>query len=490
MFILSNLRKVVPLVLGLLFFTAEENLLALHETYTPFEIIQTPSKFKSLLFKKEQELAKFSADSLEFYKERAIQAARDNDVVKASEYLESYVKYSGEHGFVDTAYFERFDGTPEFDELHRNYSLNFSWLNFFYLFSALIGFFIGFMLLLLKKKDKTAILLISTFVLVHSVFIFHLFLFLTKLQFRVPDTLFMSSIFSYLYGPLIYFYFKRITLNYKFRKIDLLHGIPTILIIFFTIPVFMMPSSEKLNVMLGVSYLDKMPYLQYGFSTKLLSLLIYGFLTLRVYLKNRQRMFLSKEAHKWIRNLVTLTQVYVLSYFIYGFIIIKIIPRFEFLYHLQIIAMASMVLYIGHKTYLRPNLLNPGLSRPKHKYVKSGLTPSFSAELKKQLLDLLEVDKIYRQNDINLARVSEHLGTTRHNASQVINEHFGLNFFELINSYRIQEAQEILKENRNSKRNIIDVAYEVGFNNKVTFNKSFRKQLSVTPSQFVSSLKA
>jgi len=442
----------------------------------------------SLILKADQDQSKFSQDSIQMYEDMAIIAARNNDVENASIYLEKYVQYSGDNGFVDTAYFKRFDDTPQFQELHKKYSLNFGGLNFFYLFSALIGFFIGLMLLLGKKQDKTAAILISIFVLVHSVFIFHLFLFNTNLQFRVPHTFFMSSIFSYLYGPLIYFYFKRITLNYNFRKIDWLHAIPTVIIIIITIPVFMLSADEKLRAMFDVGQVNKAPYLILGFSTKLLSLLIYGYLTLRVYLKTKHYSWITADAKKWIRNLVTLTQVYVLSYFIYGFIIIDLIPKIDLLYHIQIIAMASMVLYIGYKSYLMPNLFSTSFTKQQNKYKKSGLTASFSAELKEQLMELLDEEKIYRQNDISLAIISENLGTTRHNTSQVINEHFGLNFFELINKYRITEAMEILKNDTNKNLNIIDVAYEVGFNNKVTFNKSFRKFLSLTPSQYLNSL--
>ncbi|MCZ6594140.1 MAG: helix-turn-helix transcriptional regulator [Bacteroidetes bacterium] len=483
----TDIHKILLLTVFLVFLSADNNLLGSTVSTAIVVSNQDKSKFRSFLFQKEQDESKFSQDSLELFKEQAISAARNNDVERASRFLEKYVKYSGENGFVDTAYFARFDDTDEFKALHKKYTLNFGWLNLFYLFSALIGFYIGIMLLLVKKQDKTSMLLISIFVLIHSVFILHLFLFISNLQFRAPHTFFMSSIFSYLYGPLIYFYFKRITLNYKFRRIDILHAIPTALIIVAIIPVFLLPAEEKLRAMFGVGTVDKMPYLIYGFSTKLLSLLIYGFLTLRVYLRTNKSLGLSIEAQKWTRTLVTLTQVYILSYFIYGFIIIKIIPKSEFLYNLQIVAMASMVLYIGYKSYLLPSLFTSGFARPKHKYIKSGLTPSFSSELKTQLKHLMEVEEMYLQNDISLAIISERLGTTRHNTSQVINEHFGLNFFELINKYRIEAAQEILKNDKKKNLNIIDVAYEVGFNNKVTFNKSFRKQLSVTPSQYLSS---
>ena len=100
----------------------------------------------------------------------------------------------------------------------------------------------------------------------------------------------------------------------------------------------------------------------------------------------------------------------------------------------------------------------------------------------------LQKEKIYRQNDISLEILSNKLDTTRHNTSQVINEHFNLNFFELINKYRIAEALDILQSDTHNNLNIIDVAYEVGFNNKVTFNKSFKKIISLTPSQYIASL--
>ena len=48
-----------------------------------------------------------------------------------------------------------------------------------------------------------------------------------------------------------------------------------------------------------------------------------------------------------------------------------------------------------------------------------------------------------------------------------------------------EEAIEILQNDTQGNLNIIDVAYEVGFNNKVTFNKSFKKYYNQTPSQYL-----
>ena len=190
--------------------------------------------------------------------------------------------------------------------------------------------------------------------------------------------------------------------------------------------------------------------------------------------------------------MVLFVEVYVVSYLIYGMIIMKFIPRNEFIYHFQIITIAAMVLYIGYISYMRPNLFaveRQVLSKGKKKYTKSSLTPSYSKELKEKLIYLLEIEKIYKQNNINLDFLSQKLDTTRHNTSQVINENFNVSFFELINTYRIEEALEILKNDKNNSMNIIEVAYAVGFNNKVSFNKSFKKHLAQTPSQYIGNLR-
>jgi len=69
----------------------------------------------------------------------------------------------------------------------------------------------------------------------------------------------------------------------------------------------------------------------------------------------------------------------------------------------------------------------------------------------------------------------------------LINEHFNMTFHQFVNSYRIKEAQELLKSEE--ERNIIDIAYEVGYNNKVSFNKAFKKNTDLTPSQYLDLLK-
>ena len=301
----------------------------------------------------------------------------------------------------------------------------------------------------------------------------------------------MSTVLVFVDGPLLYFYFKSITKKYVFQKLHLLHLIPTIVIIAVLLPILVLPEEEKLKIMLYTSTINYSSFLPPMIFVKFMLLYGYGYFVLKIYNRDiRKNPKISERVQKWQRNLVGLIFLYIVSFTVYCLVIIRIIPRSDFLYHFQICIMTSMVLYVGFMAYIQPKIItNSYITRIKNKYRNSGLTISLSSELKEQLLYLLNDEKIYKNNDINLEKLSQMLNTTRHNTSQVINEHFQLNFFELINQYRIMEASHLLKNDVHHNLNIIDIAYEVGFNNKVTFNKSFKKHFAQTPSQFLKTVR-
>jgi AraC-like DNA-binding protein len=225
-------------------------------------------------------------------------------------------------------------------------------------------------------------------------------------------------------------------------------------------------------------------------TTKIISLVLYGFLTFKIYFISKRT---SKKKFKllWQRNIIAIYVTYVVTFILYTTITSGFfdVPIF---FHLQILIVVGLVFYVAYITYVQPEVFKGEVKLVDpigiFKYKSSALTPSYSLELKEELLSLLDEDKIYRESGISLGLLTEKLGTSRHNTSQVINEHFNLNFYELINKYRIEEAVYLIKNEMNGNLNIINIAYKVGFNNKVTFNKSFKKALLVTPTQFIKSL--
>lgn len=423
-------------------------------------------------------------------KEAAIGYSVLKNAQQSTHYLESYLLKEFNTEIMGDTRFDPIRETPEFRKIKDKYTPEFTFWAFIYLYVSLIGFFTAIVLQFNKKIDFGARILIGGFILIHSFFILHICLNITNYQYEFPHSYLMSTVFSFLYGPLLYFYFKRITQQYTLTYKDLLHLVPTFLFVIYITPTYLLTADEKLDLMLqrvqsGLNPTDS-PQLILIVALKLISLVVYGYFIRKLYLKSKNCNDGQSTASKiWQRNLYYIHFSYVICYAAYGFLISNLVIS-GYIYHSQIICMALMVIYIGYSANVQANVFSGifSISKSLFKYEKSGLTTSLSKELKNDLLHLLDSEKIYRENYLNLGTLAEKLNTTRHNTSQVINEHFDMNFHELINKYRIDEAKYILNNDLKQNMNIIDIAYEVGYNNKVTFNKAFKKDTQLTPSQY------
>ncbi|MEP7264597.1 MAG: AraC family transcriptional regulator, partial [Bacteroidota bacterium] len=182
--------------------------------------------------------------------------------------------------------------------------------------------------------------------------------------------------------------------------------------------------------------------------------------------------------------------LYVLSFTSYY--VLVLFPWFNLQYDYMIsFAMMFTIYFLAWFGYLQPGVFK-GFSigetmqqqLQQQKYRNSALTPDISDTIAERLQQLMNEDKLYRENDLGLEKLASLTGTAKHHLSQVINEKLGVSFFEYINTLRIKEAQELLSETKRSQLNISEVAFQVGFNNKVSFNSTFKKITGMTPSEF------
>ncbi len=96
-----------------------------------------------------------------------------------------------------------------------------------------------------------------------------------------------------------------------------------------------------------------------------------------------------------------------------------------------------------------------------------------------KILAYLDNHKPYLDTKINITKFSGDLNESVHNISLSINQKFNMTFFELINSFRIKEAQYLLKNADLSKTTIENIASEVGFNTPSSFYRAFKKYTQI-----------
>ncbi|MDH5721650.1 MAG: helix-turn-helix domain-containing protein [Spirochaetia bacterium] len=151
---------------------------------------------------------------------------------------------------------------------------------------------------------------------------------------------------------------------------------------------------------------------------------------------------------------------------------------------LRIISATSAFLYFVFLS-LVPSLVQLGIfSKPGdvwniHVFAKSRLNNVDIKLLQNKLLKLIEGDKIYLNEKLEIKDVAKQLNLNVYQTSELINSKFERHFYDFINHYRILEAKNLLLSRK--KYNITNICYESGFNSYSVFHDAFKKETGKTP---------
>lgn len=88
----------------------------------------------------------------------------------------------------------------------------------------------------------------------------------------------------------------------------------------------------------------------------------------------------------------------------------------------------------------------------------------------------------YKNPELSLQSLADGLHLSKHYISHLFSQKIKMSFSDYINSLRISEACKMM--DRNSRRAVSDVAYEVGFGSIRTFNRAFIKHVGKSPSDY------
>ena len=112
------------------------------------------------------------------------------------------------------------------------------------------------------------------------------------------------------------------------------------------------------------------------------------------------------------------------------------------------------------------------------------VSPKLMDEMKDKILDIIVMQKKYKDKDYSAKKLAEDLGTNTRYVSAVVNVKFHMNYASFVNKYRIEEAMSILVDKRYLDLRMEEVSDMVVFSNRQSFYASFYKIMQMTPRDY------
>lgn len=103
-------------------------------------------------------------------------------------------------------------------------------------------------------------------------------------------------------------------------------------------------------------------------------------------------------------------------------------------------------------------------------------------ELQEQISRLIEEKQLFRKKDIRISDIASELATNRTYISLIVNSYLGTSFSDLINGYRIEYAQKLMKEHPEMSHT--EVAEESGFSSRTSFLRTFKAKTGLSPTEW------
>jgi len=328
-----------------------------------------------------------------------------------------------------------------------------------------------------KKGNTTSHKILGAFLFANALYIID-FALMAIIDATNIDLRWFSGIgtsFGFLFGPLLFFYTESITQKeFSVKPYDLFH-----LIVFI---IFFVDSLIKIRIpflyLYIVLYVQTTPYMIASF------LLIFNYReTIKNYFSSIDKLSLTWMLYVvgafFVMWMVDLTD-FILSN-------LKLIGNLAGMYLVFVSLMINFLfaILIFYKALQHPEILAgiTEIEKPP-KYEQSRLTETEKTEYLQKINSYFETQKPYLNPELKITEVAKQLNVSVKYLSQVINESLGKNFYDFINSYRIEEAKRQLINEIDSKKTVLEVLYESGFNSKSAFNSAFKKHTGFTPTEF------
>ncbi|MEO9870031.1 helix-turn-helix domain-containing protein [Ekhidna sp.] len=356
----------------------------------------------------------------------------------------------------------------------------------FYFFIAVVQGFILSAVILFRKPVRKPNICLGLLIFLFSLSLLHLILesSISGFNSRFP----IPMDFGMAYGPLAYLHvlsLKKPKVHTSFRTYS--HFVPSLVIdgILFTAIFLFIRSNEDW------AYANLENIQAFALCIIALGLIQLGIYTYLIYTEAKSIHILPKEfpaIRKWFKILTVIWLV------IIGFLAIAIpialinielLDENAHLLYIPVGVITGLCIYGLGYVYLLKYI------NPVNTYIDRSSKVKFSdneMEAKKiTLLEVIETNELYRDHKLSVTKLAEHLQWPINDVSIIINETLSTNFNDLINGFRVKTFKELSHKPETKKYSILGVAQEVGFGSKASFYRAFKKEMGITPSEYLKS---
>lgn len=361
-----------------------------------------------------------------------------------------------------------------------------TWISVFILFGAFQGLILAIAINRIKDRNLLANRLLTFFILLISIVLISRLVYeegVTIWQ-TWPHLFLIPDLPMFLYGPILYFYIKSLLLKKSEEETNWwLHFIPFAAHLL-VLSYYCFESREVYLNRILTGDLWEVPYAAWASLLHIAIYLLWSHTIVRNYEKQIAGKLSYKPQVKFLKTFHLLIGV-CWGAWLYSNLA-ELLPElptiFFFSYHLSWVAMSFITITLSYYAMGQQEVFKIHLE--KERYAGSGLSLAQLEALDQQLQELMQHKKPYLNSTLSRRQLAEQVGIHPKDLSRIINERYDMNFFDFINSYRVQEFKKIVEQKEFQHLSLLGMAYEAGFNSKTTFNTSFKKCTGLTPSEY------
>ncbi len=317
-------------------------------------------------------------------------------------------------------------------------------------------------------------------------------------DFPYPWALNLGFTFLFLHGPALWLYIRALSLDgFSFKPVYLLHFMP--FIIFFAIQYqtfVVLDFNEKIKIVTSESFKSqnfyKVAVLCIGLST--ITYYLWGLKQISEHRKKLKHHFsrIDDKDLDWLRILIIASLI---TYganalvfnldLIFGFASFKLLMMGSYGFaSIYILVMGFFGIRQGN-VFIRLNEYNRE-SENEDLNINGDVKNINSEQIfADKLLEFMKQKQAYLDPEITLSGLASQLNVQTDYLSKVINGVLLINFFDFINTYRIEEFKIQALDDENNHLSIIGIAYNCGFNSKAAFYRAFKKNERISPGDYL-----